>query len=103
LSFLWVTGLHAFITLGFTAYFFKEFDDFDLFETQNPSLTEKMHIANAAVACYCMMIGFTLFAFGTYSTLGAITNVTSNENIRHRWNAEKQSRDARKLAQATRF
>ena len=44
-------------------------------------------MVNAGIMGYTLLIGSTLFFFATYSTCLHLSNVTSNENLRTRWNA----------------
>ena len=47
-------------------------------------------MVNAGIMGYCLLIGSTLFFFASYTTCLHLGNVTSNENLRTRWNAKHQ-------------
>ena len=47
----------------------------------------RLHMANAGIMGYTLLIGSTLFFFAMYSTCLHLSNTTSNENLRTRWNA----------------
>jgi hypothetical protein len=49
-----------------------------------------MGLLSAGVGIYAAMIGLTLFIFGLYSINLAVSNITSNENLRTRWNAKHE-------------
>ena len=47
-------------------------------------------LLSAGVGIYAALIGFTLFVFALYSINLAFRNITSNENLRTRWNAKHE-------------
>ena len=86
ISFLWLTALHAIITCALCCSFFMHKTKGDLL-TVDDSTQRRLHMGNAGIMGYCLLIGSTLFFFAIYTTCLHLGNVTSNENLRTRWNA----------------
>jgi len=88
LSFLFLTSLHASVTASISAtYFFRVTYNIDEHDTDR-SLERVLGLLSAGVGLYAAMIGLTLFCFSLYSVGLAMSNITSNENLRTRWNAK---------------
>lgn len=87
ISFLFCTALHAFLTLATCAALFNK--DSDLNSLPEEGNTRLFAAANMGVTVYTAMIGSTLLMFGLYTTCLAMDNITSNENLRTRWNARR--------------
>ena len=89
ISFLFMTALHAFITASITIVYFTrvtaKIDEFD-FERSNERM---LGLLSIGVGLYAGVIGLTLLCFGTYSLWLLTQNITSNENLRTRWNAKR--------------
>ena len=86
LSFLLLTSLHAGITFCTTFALFLREGDVD---TLPEGVIRTLSVGNTGIMIYCAMIGTTLLAFGMYTLCLTTDNITSNENLRTRWNAAK--------------
>ena len=89
LSFLWMTAFHAAGTFGLTLAFFLIKTNGDLLSIED-NMERKLVTIDAGIMGYCLLIGSTLFFFAIYSTCLHLGNVTSNENLRTRWNAQHE-------------
>lgn len=104
LSFLFLTALHAFVTAAICGvYFFKVTYTIDQFDSDR-DMEKAFGLLSAGVGIYASMIGLTLICFALYSLSLMQDNITSNENLRTRWNAKhknvKNSRRARLMGKA---
>ena len=85
-----MTSLHALITFCTTfALFLKEGD----VDTLPEGMMRTLSVGNTGIMIYCAMIGSTLLAFGLYTLCLMTSNITSNENLRNRYNAAKYNFD----------
>ena len=92
-----MTAVHATITCALTCAFFVFKSKGDLL-TVDDSWERRLHMANAGIMGYCLLIGSTLFFFAMYTTCLYLGNVTSNENLRTRWNAQHEVKKERERA-----
>ena len=97
LSFLVLTAVHAFITCGICAiYFMKLTYNIDTWDIDR-YIERTFGTISAAVGLYAGVIGLTLACFSIYSICLMKDNVTSNENLRTRWNAKHSRYLERKM------
>ena len=88
LSFLLLTAVHAFITCGIcSVYFMKVTYNIDTWDIDR-YMERTFGTISIAVGLYAGVIGLTLACFSIYSICLMKDNVTSNENLRTRWNAK---------------
>jgi len=100
--FLVLTPLHALLTSILTSIFFLQNTRLEFYDLVNKvnGKTESdnigwdrfilyCHFSNGVIAVYCISLVFTLGSFGAYQHELVMKNVTSNENIRKRWNANR--------------
>ena len=102
LSFLLLTSLHAIITAIICAVYFFQVTNKIEYMDDGRGMERVLGLLSAGVGIYAALIGFTLFVFALYSINLAFRNITSNENLRTRWNAkhEKVKNQRRKLLAA---
>ena len=100
LSFLILTALHAFVTAAIcSAYYLQVTIDIDVWDYDR-AIERNMGMMSAGVGLYAGIIGMTLFFFWLYSMCLWSDNITSNENLRTRWNAKRNkyfNRNAKRL------
>jgi len=90
LSFLILTALHAFVTAAIcSAYYFQVTYEIDVWDYDR-AIERNMGMMSAGVGLYAGIIGMTLFFFWLYSMCLWSDNITSNENLRTRWNAKRK-------------
>lgn len=89
LGFLFLTSLHALVTavLSGSLILVKARDANTPEEYFGGSIFKIGPTGNVVVALYSGIFSFTLACFGLYTLYLALSNVTSNENIRSRWNS----------------
>lgn len=88
LAFLFWTAVHAFATaIICTAYFLTVTHKIDAFE-QERSLERNVGLMSIGVGLYAGIIGMSLVCFFLYSLSLMNDNITSNENLRNRWNSK---------------
>lgn len=88
--FLIYTALHGFLTAIICLSYTATDDNFSLAYNPNKSKDEDSNTGMAAgIGLYSLLMGLTLFLFGAYTNYLIMSNVTSNENLRGRWNASQ--------------
>lgn len=88
LSFLGLTAVHAVATaIICSVYFLNVTNKIDAFEPER-EVERNMGLMSIGVGLYAGVIGLTLFCFFLYSLSLMNDNITSNENLRTRWNAK---------------
>jgi len=81
-----MTSLHALITfMTSMSLFLREGD----LEEVPDGIIKSLTAGNTAIMIYTGMFTMTLGAFGLYTCCLMLDNITSNENLRTRWNASR--------------
>ena len=84
-----MTSIHGFLTsilcLIFYSRVYKEIDEFD----PNQRADFLLLMGDMGVGMYGGFIGFVLMLFGCYNLSLLLSNSTSNETIRKRWNVQR--------------
>ena len=86
ISFLFMTALHAALTFVMCFLLFLKEGDVD---SLPEGVIRTLSVGNTGIMIYCALIGSTLAAFGLYTSCLMTDNITSNENLRTRWNASR--------------
>jgi len=90
IGFLFWTGVHAVVTLAITFFSIK---------LQSKELAQEKHLAKAIslklLILYAGVIAFSLLTFAAYQVFSlGVNNISSNEDIRHRWNGHRRNKKA---------
>ena len=89
-SFLFWTAVHGLITAIYGAIFLavkRKTVEFDIFKLQK---METSYGVSFGCMIYGAIFAATLFSFSAYSNTLVLQNITSNENIRKKWNAKQK-------------
>jgi len=100
-SFLFWTGIHGVFTLTLCGLYFpikasEEGKGLKFASIVNGE-AGKMIFVNLICGIYGLLFAITLLSFGSYTNSLVLQNITSNENLRKKWNAKTKGTNVRSI------